>query len=243
MPENSAPHIAVFGASGAIGSAFARALLARHPQALIHAVTRSGATHDDSRLIRHQADYRNERSLEDMAASIAQRAPLDMAIVATGRLHAAAIRPEKALRDISASALEQLYFENAVIPALLLKHVGPLLRRDRRAVFAALSARVGSISDNRLGGWYGYRASKAALNMLLKTASIELARRNAQMVVVGLHPGTVDSPLSRPFQSGVKPGKLFTPDFAAEKLLDVLDGLQPGDSGGCFAWDGERVPT
>ena len=100
-----------------------------------------------------------------------------------------------------------------------------------------------SIGDNRLGGWYGYRASKAALNMLLKTASIELARRNAQMVVVGLHPGTVDSPLSKPFQSNVKPGKLFRADFAADKLLDVLDGLQPGDSGGCFAWDGERVPT
>ncbi|MCY6382690.1 SDR family NAD(P)-dependent oxidoreductase [Hoeflea prorocentri] len=243
MSGTSEPHIAVFGASGAIGGAFVREILARHPRVYLHAVTRSGAAHEDNRVHWHRADYRDETSLGDVAAAISRHAPIDLAIVATGRLHDAAIRPEKALRDISAPALEQLYFENAVIPALILKHVGPLLRRDGRAVFAALSARVGSISDNRLGGWYGYRASKAALNMLIKTASIELARRNPEMIVAGLHPGTVDSPLSGPFQSGVKPGKLFTPDFAAHKLLDVLDGLQPEDSGHCFAWDGQRVPA
>ena len=122
------------------------------------------------------------------------------------------------------------------------KHFLPLMPRDRRAVFAALSARVGSIGDNRLGGWHSYRASKAALNMILKNLSIELARTHPQAVVAGLHPGTVDTALSVPFQKGVAADKLFTADYSASRLLAVLDGLTPADSGGVFAWDGARIP-
>jgi NAD(P)-dependent dehydrogenase (short-subunit alcohol dehydrogenase family) len=112
---------------------------------------------------------------------------------------------------------------------------------DRRSVFAVLSARVGSISDNRLGGWYAYRASKAALNMLVRSLAIEQARRTGRSIVVALHPGTVDTHLSRPFQQQVAPGKLFTPDRAAVQLLDVIEGLKPKDSGKLFAWDGSEI--
>ena len=113
---------------------------------------------------------------------------------------------------------------------------------DRKTAFAALSARVGSIEDNNLGGWHAYRASKAALNMMIKTLSIELARRNPTALCIGLHPGTVDSSLSKPFQSGVPANKLFPPFLAARQLLAVLDGLGPDDTGGLYAWDGNRIP-
>ena len=121
------------------------------------------------------------------------------------------------------------------------KYFAPLLRRDKKAVFAALSARVGSISDNRLGGWYAYRASKAGLNMILKTLSIEVQRRFKNQIIIGLHPGTVDTALSKPFQGNVPKGKLFTPAFSAEKLLSVIDGLSEKDSGFLFDWAGEKI--
>lgn len=149
--------------------------------------------------------------------------------------------PEKSLRELTAEKLVTLYSANTVAPALFAKHFLPLLPRERRAVFAAVSARVGSISDNRLGGWYSYRASKAALNMILRSAAIETARRNPEAIVAGLHPGTVRSALSHPFQRGVAAGKLFRPDYSASRLVDVLAGLTPADSGHCFAWDGSRI--
>ncbi|HEX8387840.1 MAG TPA: SDR family NAD(P)-dependent oxidoreductase, partial [Sphingomonas sp.] len=148
---------------------------------------------------------------------------------------------EKAMRDLDADWLQRNFLVNAVGPALVAKHFLPLLPRARRAVFAALSARVGSISDNNLGGWYGYRASKAALNQLIRTLAIEERRRNPQAVVVALHPGTVDTDLSRPFQGNVQPGRLFAPDRAAVQLLDVLDGLKPVDSGRLFDWEGKQI--
>jgi NAD(P)-dependent dehydrogenase (short-subunit alcohol dehydrogenase family) len=130
---------------------------------------------------------------------------------------------------------------NAIGPALVAKHTLPLIPREDRAIFAALSARVGSISDNRLGGWYGYRASKAALNQLIRTLSIELARKRKQAICVGLHPGTVDSELSRPFQGAVADGQLSPSDLAAWRLMSVIDQLKPGDSGRLIAWDGTTV--
>jgi NAD(P)-dependent dehydrogenase (short-subunit alcohol dehydrogenase family) len=123
----------------------------------------------------------------------------------------------------------------------LAKHLLPLLPAEGKSAFAALSARVGSIGDNHLGGWHAYRASKAALNMLLRNLAIELGRRKPEALCVGLHPGTVDTPLSAPFQGNVAEGKLFTPAFAAGRLLAVLEALRPEDSGQVFAWDGQRV--
>jgi len=156
-------------------------------------------------------------------------------------LHDGQTQPEKSIGQIDPFAMLDVLKTNAVGPAMIAKHFLPLMRRDAKTVFAALSARVGSISDNRLGGWASYRASKAALNMLLKTASIEQARRFPQSVVVGIHPGTVDTDLSQPFQRRVPEGKLFTPAYSVSRLLQVLDQLTPGDSGRCFAWDGQVI--
>jgi NAD(P)-dependent dehydrogenase (short-subunit alcohol dehydrogenase family) len=138
--------------------------------------------------------------------------------------------------------METAFRLNTIGPALVAKHFLPLLAKDRKSVFAAISARVGSIEDNHLGGWYAYRASKAALNMVIKTLSIELARRNTNALCVGLHPGTVDTPLSTPFQSGVPEAKLFSAARSARHLLTVLDNLTPENSGCLYAWDGSQIP-
>jgi NAD(P)-dependent dehydrogenase (short-subunit alcohol dehydrogenase family) len=150
--------------------------------------------------------------------------------------------PEKSWRALNANILLKSFATNAIGPALVAKHVLPLLPRHGKSVFAALSARVGSISDNHLGGWYGYRASKAALNQLIRTLAVELARQRKDAICVGLHPGTVDSALSRPFQSKSGEASLFTPHFAAERLLAVIDGLGPAVTGQVFAWDGQVIP-
>ncbi|NBR34275.1 MAG: short-chain dehydrogenase [Rhodobacteraceae bacterium] len=147
--------------------------------------------------------------------------------------------------ELSIKTAAEISFQNIPFDIIFVAtgHYLPLLPRDRRGVFAALSARVGSISDNQLGGWYAYRASKAALNMILKNAAIEAARRYKLSVVVGLHPGTVDSSLSKPFQGNVREGKLFGPEYAADHLIRVIDNLTPDQSGKCFAWDGSEIPA
>ena len=227
-------NIAVIGASGAIGSACARRLTERYPTAKIHAFAR------DAKL---RIDYGDEASIAAAAelAAEAGAGALDLVLVTTGVLHSGSTSPEKSLRDLSADKFEQIFAANTIAPALVAKHFLPKLSRERPAVFAAISARVGSISDNKLGGWYAYRASKAALNMVIKNAAIELNRRNKRAIVVGLHPGTVDSPLSKPFQANVAEGKLFTPEYSAQKLVHVLENLTPEHSGRCLAWDGEII--
>jgi len=165
---------------------------------------------------------------------------LRLVINAAGLLHEAGQRPEKALRDLDPAHLARAFAVNAIGPALLMKHFLPRLPRQGRAVFAVLSARVGSIGDNRLGGWYGYRASKAALNQLMRTAAIELARTHAEAICVALHPGTVATRLSAPFVRQGQP--MLTPEEAARHLLAVLHGLQPADSGNFFDWRGAPVP-
>lgn len=232
----------VVGASGGLGAAFMQALAADPGIAHVDAFARGPVT-APAGVGLHRVDVTDEASIATAARALAEGAPLDLVIVATGVLHEqAALTPEKSWRHLDATALARSYAVNAIGPALVAKHLLPLLRRDHKAVFAALSARVGSIEDNRIGGWYGYRASKAALNQLLRTASIELGRRWPLAVCVGLHPGTVATGLSAPFQANVAEGKLFEPGFAAARLLDVLDRLGPHDTGGLFAWDGERVP-
>ena len=146
------------------------------------------------------------------------------------------------MQQISGAQMTAVLEANTIGPALVAKHLLPQLARDRKSVFAALSARVGSIRDNKLGGWYAYRASKAALNMLIKTLSIEHGRRWPQSAVVALHPGTVDTQLSRPFSGRVPRSQLATPAEAAHRLLQVIDGLGAEDTGRLFAWDGSRIP-
>ena len=221
----------VIGASGGIGSALAERLTGSGRFKTVHALSRSATG----------LDLEDEASIAAAARHIAEGPPPELIIVATGVLHSGR-QPERSLRALDAEHLLRDYRINAVGPALVAKHLLPLMPRDRRAVFAAISARVGSIGDNRLGGWHSYRASKAALNMLLRNLAIETARTHPQAIVAGLHPGTVDTALSSPFQKGVPENRLFTPAYSAQRLLEVIDGLQPTDSGGVFAWDGQRIP-
>lgn len=218
----------VIGASGGIGKALADGLEGRGEQV--------------QRLSRRDGslDLLDEGSIAQAAERLAAAGPFERIFVATGVLHGERLTPERNLRDLSADALLRSFAVNAAGPALVARHFLPLLAPNGR--FAALSARVGSISDNRLGGWYGYRASKAALNQLIRTAAIELARTRPSAVCVTLHPGTVDTPMSRPFQRGVAPEKLFSPARAAEHLIAVLDSIGPDDSGYCFDWSGARIP-
>lgn len=228
-PEHSA---VVIGATGGLGRAVTRALAASGRFAAVHALSRSETGFD----------LEDEPAIAAAAARVADGPAPALVFVATGVLHHG-FEPERSWRALDADHLLRDYRINAVGPALVAKHFLPLLPRDRRAVFAALSARVGSISDNRLGGWHSYRASKAALNMLLRNLAVEAGRSHPQAVIAGLHPGTVDTDLSAPFQRGVKPETLFTADYSAERLLAVIEQLTPADSGGVFAWDGRQVPA
>ena len=225
----------VIGASGGIGCAVADRIEASGNHAVVHRCGRPlpGAGH---------LDLEDEASIARAAERVGAGPAPTLILAATGVLHDGH-DPERSYKAMTAEHLLRDYRINTVGPALVIKHLAPLMPRDRRAILAALSARVGSISDNRLGGWHSYRASKSALNMILKTLAVELGRSHPQAVVAGLHPGTVDTDLSQPFQKGVAQGKLFTPAFSAERLLAVLDGLTSADSGGVLAWDGARIPA
>ncbi len=220
----------VIGASGGIGSALTQALERRGAE-----VTGLSRRSDPP------LDLADDRSIEAAAAALVAQAPFDLVLIATGLLHGVGVSPEKSYRQIDGAALDRLFRINTTGPALVMRHFLPLLARDRRSVMAALSARVGSIGDNRLGGWVGYRSAKAALNQIVRTLAIELARTHPLAILAGLHPGTVDTGLSAPFQRNVADGKLFTPEQSAGHLLDVIDGLTSADSGGCFDYAGERI--
>ncbi len=238
MPDRN---IVVIGSSGAIGNALTARLAVSRPDATVHAFSRKHMDFPYANVVARELDYLDESALEAASAIAAGRGPLDLVIVATGMLHDSDIMPEKSLRDLSYEGFRRLFEVNAVLPAMVAKYFIPQLWKDGRAAFAALTARVGSISDNRLGGWYAYRASKAALNMVIRNTAIETARRRREAIVVGLHPGTVDSGLSRPFQGNVPESQLFSPEYSAKRMLEVLDRLTPADSGYCFAWDGGRI--
>ncbi|CAL74797.1 Putative Short-chain dehydrogenase/reductase (SDR) family protein; putative Glucose/ribitol dehydrogenase [Bradyrhizobium sp. ORS 278] len=220
---------AVFGASGGIGSALSAAL------------TDSGQFDTVLGFSRNTSpafDLADEDSLARAAEQVAGAGEIRLVIIATGRLHEGEMLPEKSWRELDAGRLARAFAVNATGPALVMKHLLPQLPRTGKAMLAALSARVGSIGDNRLGGWYGYRASKAALNQLVHCAAIELARRAPEAICVALHPGTVATRLSAPFASasGIAPAE------AARHLLGVIDRLAAKDSGGFFDWRGTPVP-
>ena len=232
-------NIAIIGASGGIGAGFVRQLLQTHDDVRVYALSRSALAYDDDRVLPVSIDITNEGSVAAAANLI--DTPLDMVIIATGLLHSENMMPEKSVRDIAADSFMRSYEVNTVGPALVGKYFLPLMRKGGRAVFAALSARVGSVSDNKVGGWYAYRASKAALNMVLKNFAIEMGRRHKELIIAALQPGTVDTKLSEPFQGNVAEGKLFTADFSASALLGVLDNLSPADSGQLFDWQGTLI--
>jgi NAD(P)-dependent dehydrogenase (short-subunit alcohol dehydrogenase family) len=189
-------------------------------------------------------DVVDETALAAAARTVATEAvPLNLVINCAGFLHRPdGPQPERRLSEVRADWLLESFAVNGAGPLLLAKHLEPLLPRRQRAVFASLSARVGSIGDNRLGGWYAYRGAKAAQNMYLRTLSIELARRARGSICVALHPGTTDTDLSAPFQGRVPSHKLFSPRRTVEQLLRVIDGLVPADNGGFYAWNGDPIP-
>jgi len=219
----------VIGASGAIGQAFYQQLQAESSCALVLGIDR----HSQPAL-----DLCDEQSIASAALSLREQGPFHLIINAGGLLHTADWLPEKRLAEINLSQLMTSFQVNTFGPALLLRHFTPLLDRQR-GVMALLSAKVGSIGDNRLGGWYSYRASKAALNMLVKTAAIEVGRTRPNSVLLALHPGTVISRLSAPFQAG---GKARPASIAAAEMLRVIDQLGPEASGGFYAYNGEQLP-
>jgi NAD(P)-dependent dehydrogenase (short-subunit alcohol dehydrogenase family) len=231
QPDGSA---VVIGASGGVGGALVAQLRDDPAFANLYALARSFA--GSARI-----DITDEASIAAAAATL--KAPLRLVIIATGALQGPGFpQPEKTYRALDPIALMESFRLNTVGPALVAKHLLPLMAPQGKTVFAALSARVGSIGDNRAGGWHAYRASKAALNMILRNLAIETGRRNPDAICVGLHPGTVDTGLSRPFQRGVAEGKLFTPETSARHLLSVINALTPADSGNALAWDGQTIP-
>lgn len=243
----------VIGASGGIGLALVRQLLEDDGVGQVVACARAPERSEGlvalgerygQRLAMMALDVTCPHTIAATAGQLQQaRMRPQLALNAAGLLHDDdGLAPEKRIEDLELESLQRVFAVNALGPALCLRHFLPLMARDGKAVFASLSARVGSIGDNRLGGWYAYRSSKAALNQLLRTASIEARRRFANVILAALHPGTTDTGLSAPFQANVPDDKLFSPEFVAERLLRVIDELDSDDSGGFFAWDGQSIP-
>ena len=244
-------NVLVTGASSGIGLAVMTALLARDDVSRVFAVSRGvgrsaalanlQAAHGE-RLQPLAVDITSEDDLATLATRVRKHVDtLQLVFNAAGMLHAPGLRPEKSVTQLRTSTLARVFAINAFAPVMLAQALLPLMKHAAPGVIASLSARVGSIGDNHLGGWYAYRASKAAQNQLLHTLSIELRRTHPQLSCVMLHPGTVDTPLSRPFQTNVPDAQLFTPERAASQLLEIVARLTPADSGHFIAWDGQAI--
>lgn len=234
-------NVLVVGASGGIGGAVINNL-SKNPSTRIWAAARKKLVYNSDMITPLLLDLTNEKSIKVAAENIANSGNgLDLVLVATGFLHDTLIRPEKTWKSLSYDSFNKSFSINCIGPALVAKHIIPLLKKDSKSVFAVLSARIGSISDNHTGGWHSYRASKAALNMVVRTLAVELSRTNPIALCVSLHPGTVDTKLSLPFQRGVSKDRLFDKDLAATQLLNVIDDMSIESSGGLYAWDGKSI--
>lgn len=232
----------VVGASGGIG----RALVEAMPDWRVHAISRSEAPPGVQQNVHWHicADdsASREATVRDIAVALqAAGAGLRRVIVCSGTLHGGHYRPERALRELDPTAMHTVFHVNAMVPMLWLAALESLMRGSPECVAACLSARVGSIADNHLGGWYSYRGSKAALNMMLKSAAIELSRRAPGVKLLAFHPGTTDTALSKPFQARVPDGKLFTPEYVATRLLDLMHASRPDGVLSYIDWAGEKI--
>ena len=245
-------HALVTGASSGIGLAMVGDLLATQSVAKVHAVSRKAETfptllalqaRHPGRLNLTSADLSTKDGVALVAARVSEVSDsLHLVVNCAGLLHARGLRPERSLTNLDQDTLADVFALNAFAPVLLARALLPQLGHGGPLVLASLSARIGSIGDNHLGGWYAYRASKAALNQLMRTLSIEWRRTHPQAICVLLHPGTVDTPLSKPFQGRVPAAQLSTPDVAARALLQIIAGLTPADSGRFISWDGTDIP-
>ncbi|MDM3869960.1 SDR family NAD(P)-dependent oxidoreductase [Porticoccus sp. W117] len=231
----------VIGASSGIAQAVISQLLTDDPAATVYRVSRSPNVSQDKNVHSISCDY-SEAQIESAIEQLKHSPSITQVFICNGVLHSDAHMPEKRLEDISGSHFLQAINSNTLIPLLWLKHLLPLLNQDDPCTVTLFSARVGSIGDNRLGGWYSYRASKAALNMAVKTAAVEYARRAKQVKLILFHPGTTDTPLSKPFQTNVPGGKLFSPQFVAQQLLSIVDHLEPDGQLSYLDWQGKTIP-
>ena len=252
LPSVTTINALIVGATQGIGLAFAQQLLGDDRVEHLFTTYRSKQTAGDllalasqypDRLHLVKMDIAEEEQIESGLATVKMIAPnLHIAINCVGLLHNQQQQPEKALRQLNSENLLTYFQINSIGPVLLAKHLLSLFKHAEPSIFATISAKIGSIGDNRIGGWYGYRASKAALNMFLKTSAIEYGRRSPKTTIVILHPGTTDTRLSKPFQSGVAPEKLFSTERTVTQLLSVLENVTVKDSGEFFSWDGSRLP-
>lgn len=249
MTQEQPRNALVLGAGGGLGQAIVARLLTDESIDRVIAVSRHGQTEDLSghwissdRLLWITSEYTEQA----MAEVVTQLAPfagtLSRVCICHGLLHNDSIWPEKRLEDIDGDALHEIFHANTVIPSLWLKLLHKALSGKQRCVVAALSARVGSIGDNRLGGWYAYRSSKAALNMMLKTIAVEYARRAKNVKLISFHPGTTDTALSKPFQASVRKEKLFSTAFVADKLVNIMDRSEVDGQLSYLDWDGKPIP-
>jgi NAD(P)-dependent dehydrogenase (short-subunit alcohol dehydrogenase family) len=243
----------IVGASRGIGLGFVKALLQQTNVTKIYATYRDPSTAEELLILSQQhpeklvclaVDITDETTIAAAIEKITLEIDtLNLALYCVGILHEGKLQPEKSLKQIVPENLLTYFQINSIGTVLLAKHLMPLFRNSReKSIFASISAKVGSIGDNRLGGWYGYRASKAALNMFIKTISIEYSRRCPKTIVVALHPGTTDTRLSKPFQKNVPVDKLFSIEYTVDRLLKVLANLELKDSGEFFSWNGDRLP-
>ena len=242
-------HAVVTGASRGIGLAIVRALVAMPDVAGIDALARNATTSEglralgDPRVRAIDIDLADHVAIDGYGRQLREReARVQLIINAAGVLHENGLQPEKALASVDAGALQRVFALNAFAPILLARALQPVVPVDASCVFASLSARVGSIGDNALGGWYAYRASKSAQNQLLRTLSIEWKRTRPRATCLLLHPGTVETGLSQPFRAGVRASRLFDADRAADQLLGLVANATPADSGRFIAWDGRDIP-
>ena len=234
-------NVCVLGAGGAIGRAMVDKYASLAEVENVVCFSREKIECVDEKVHAHMLDYHNENSINEAAAICDDFGGMHLIIVTTGILHAPGLNPEKSLLDIESQNLHTLFQIDTVVPVLLVKHFMGKLCQKKQSVMAILTARVGSIGDNRLGGWYSYRMAKSALNMFIKSVSIEVKRRHKHQIVIGLHPGTVDSDLSKPFQSHLDPSHIFSPSQSADYLHEVISNLSLDDTGKIKAWDGSEI--
>lgn len=231
----------IIGARSAIAQALAKALTTQKPVSELVTVSRQqmsslkGNTH-------FTCNHDSEQISAVVDELINRKVQINRVFICTGILHDASIQPEKSLQALDPTSMMEVFRVNCVIPALWIKALLPVLKGNRLCVLTTFSARVGSITDNHKGGWYSYRTSKAALNMMLKTATVEYARQAPAAKLLSFHPGTVDTPMSGPFQKHVPPDSLFTPEFVARQLIKITDGLTPDGDLSYLDWQGKPIP-
>ncbi len=252
IDEISDVNVLIVGASQGIGLGFVKKILQDERITKIYATYHQQESASElialesenpEKLTCLSLDITDESQIVEIVQKIRNEVKkLHLVINCVGLLHDGDLQPEKSLRQLNSDNLLRYFQINSIGAVLLAKHLLPLFRHGERSVFATISAKLGSIGDNQLGGWYGYRASKAALNMFMRTAAIEYIRSNPKTLVVTLHPGTTDTRLSRPFQGNVPTEKLFSVELTVSQLLGVIEQLQEGDSGKFFSWDGSKLP-